>query len=187
MMDLSPAKRDILEALLLHEKPVKAAHIAKEMEKEFPATQMHLIGLTKMGYTESPQKGHYVLSDKGKKVLGIAQMTEKEEQAILSPISSDKAFHFYAGFGKPLNLYAHDLQEFCDRAREVMQDSIDFHMDRGDFEAWFQALGDEELAKKIVVLKSRKISGDELRMRLCHIVKDRRLTLSSKVSKNKDT
>lgn len=55
-MELTSIKREILEAVLLHTKPVKATIIAKEMGKEFPATMMHLIDLTRKGFTQSPKK-----------------------------------------------------------------------------------------------------------------------------------
>ena len=65
-MDLSQIKCEVLEALLLHQNPVKAEQVAKEMGKERPAVQMHLIGLTKAGYVQSPLKGQYLISEEGK-------------------------------------------------------------------------------------------------------------------------
>jgi hypothetical protein len=57
-MSLSPIKREILETMLLNDKPAKAAQIAKDNGKEFPSVMMHLIGLTRMGYAGSPEKGN---------------------------------------------------------------------------------------------------------------------------------
>jgi hypothetical protein len=165
-MDLSPAKHEILEALFLHDKPVKAAQLAKEMGKEFPAVQMHLIGLVKMGDAESPQKGQYLISVNGKKALGLPEITREKAKKILAKAPSEKAFHFYAGIGKPLNVYAHDLLEFCDKVSQVEAESVEFHLSRGDFEAWFNALGDEELARKIALLKGRKMKAEELREKI---------------------
>ena len=36
-------------------------------------------------------------------------------------------------------------------------------MKRGDFEAWTKGIGDEELAKKIALLKQKNLAGEELR------------------------
>lgn len=177
-MDLSTAKHEILEALLLHDKPVKAAQLAKDIEKEFPAVQMHLIGLVKMGYAESPQKGQYLLSANGKKALGLPETTKEKAQKILAKAPPDKAFYFYAGIGKPLNVYAHDLLEFCDKVGQVRAESVEFHFSRGDFEAWFNALGDVELAKKIAMLSGRKMKADELREKIREITANRYACLS---------
>jgi hypothetical protein len=177
-MSLSPIKREILETMLLNDKPAKAAQIAKENGKEFPSVMMHLIGLTRMGYAGSPEKGQYVITEKGKKALGIPEINKETATAILSHTSRDKAFHFYAGIGKPLNLYAHDLQDFCDKILKVNVDTIEFHVTRGDFEAWFACLGDAELAKKTALLKEKKIAGEELRRKLHEIIENRCIVLA---------
>ena len=180
-MDLSPAKCEILEALLLHDKPVKAAQIASEMGKPFPAVQMHLIGLTKMGFADSAQKGTYLISTNGKKALGLPEVTKEKAFEILAQTPRERAFHFYAGIGKPLNVYAHDLLEFCDKVNQVKAESIVFHLSRGDFEAWFKGLGDLELAKKTSLLKERKMTAEELRVKLRELAGDRCLALSKLV------
>ena len=172
-MDLSPAKHEILEALLLHDKPVKAAQLAKDMGKEFPAVQMHLIGLVKMGYAESPQKGQYLISANGKKALGLPETTKEKAKKILAKTPPEKAFHFYAGIGKPLNQSVHSLQEFSDKIATIKVETVEFHLNRGDFEAWFNSLGDMELSKKIALLKGKKLAGEELRSKLRDIVETR--------------
>jgi len=177
-MSLSPIKREILETMLLHGKHVSAAQIAKESEKKFPSVMMHLIGLTRMGYANSPEKGQYAITEKGKKALGIPEINKEIARAILADTSRDKAFHFYAGIGKPLSLYAHGLQDFCDKILKVGVDSIEFHVNRGDFESWFAGLGDEELARKTALLKEKKMAGEELRRKLHEIVENRCLVLA---------
>ena len=45
-----------------------------------------------------------------------------------------------------------------------MYASLEFHLKRGDFEAWFKGLGDEELAKKIgITEKTESRLGEDLR------------------------
>lgn len=182
-VELSPTKREILEALLIQDKPVKAVQLAKDMEKEFPATQMHLIGLTRMGYAQSPQKGYYVISVNGKKALNLPEITKEKALTILAQTPSEKAFRFYAGIDKPLNVQAHDLLEFCDKLNQITLDSFEFHFNRGDFEAWFQSLGDPELAKKTMLLKAKARSQEELRQKLYTLTEGRCMELAQIVGK----
>ena len=178
-MSLSPAKYEILETLLLLDKPERAIYIAKEVGKEFPSVIMHIIGLTRIGYSSSPEKGLYTLTEKGKKALGIPEVNSENAKTILADLSQGKAFHFYAGLGKPLSLRACGLQDFCNKIPKVSSESIDFHMSRGDFEAWFASLGDIELAKKAELLKRKKIVGDKLRIILQKIVTNRCMELAN--------
>jgi len=180
-MSLSLVKHEILETLLLHDKPVRVTQIAKEIEKKFPSVMMHLIGLTRMGYANSPEKGQYAITEKGKKALGIPEITKENARAILAHTPRDRAFHFYAGIGNPLSLYAHGLQDFCDKILKVNVDSIEFHVNRGDFETWFAGLGDGELARKTALLKEKKMAGEELRRKLHEIVKNRCIVLAELV------
>jgi hypothetical protein len=181
-MGLSQIKCEVLEVLLLHQKPVKAEQVAKEIGKERPAVQMHLIGLTKAGYAQSPLKGHYLISETGKEALGLHEMNKEKASMILARIS-DKAFHFYCGMGKPLNIYAHDLQDFCNKVGKVGIESLQFHLNRGDFEAWFKSLGDLELAKKVLLLRESKVTEEELSVKLREIVESR-CKLLSKIAGN---
>lgn len=165
--------------MLLLDKPERATYIAKEAEKEFPSVMMHIIGLTRMGYVNSPEKGLYAITEQGKKVLGISEVNGENAKTILAPTPQEKSFHFYAGIGKPLSLHASSLQDFRDTILKVNVDAIEFHKNRGDFEAWFKGLGDMELAKKIALLKQKNMNAEKLRRRLHDIIKDRCMLLAS--------
>jgi hypothetical protein len=178
-MSLSPVKSEILGAMLLLDKPERAVHIAKEVGIAFPSVMMHIIGLTRMGYLVSPEKGLYILNQKGKKALGIPEINNEEAKTILSDIPQDKAFHFYADLGKPLGLQARSLQDFCDKLSTVTSDSITFHLNRGDFQSWFSGLGDIELAKKVALLEEKKLVGDQLRKKFQDIIEKRCIALSN--------
>lgn len=178
-MSLSPVKYEILATMLLLDKPEKPTHIAQEAGKDFPSVMMHLIWLTRMGYATSPEKGLYTLTEKGKKTLGVPEINRENARAILAQMPPDKSFHFYAGIGKPLNLHAYSLQDFRDKLLKVDEESINFHMNRGDFEAWLIGLGDAELAKKVALLKEKKKGGGELRRRLHEIIANRCTVLTS--------
>jgi DNA-binding transcriptional ArsR family regulator len=177
-MNLSPTKYEILKTMLLRDKSTKATDIAKEVKKEFPSVMMHIIGLTRMGYTKSPEKGLYVITEKGKRALGLGEVDPEKAKTILEHMSPDKAFHFYARIGKPLDLHAHGLRDLRDKILRADVESIEFHMHRGDFEAWFAGLGDVELAKKAALLKEKKMTGEELRSRLHELVENRFIVLT---------
>lgn len=172
-MSMSPVKRLILETMWMLGKPAKAAEIAKEVGLGFPSVMMHIIGLTRMGYVETPEKGHYAITGRGKRALGFPKIGRERAEKILAYLPVEKSFHFYADVGKPLNLYAASLQDFCDKILKVVVGSIEFHISRGDFEAWFTGLGDVELARKTLLFKEQKGYGEELRRKLYEIVKHR--------------
>jgi hypothetical protein len=172
-LSLSPIKREILESMFLSEKPTRATDVAKEAHKEFQPVMMHLLGLQRMGYITSPEKGLYIISAKGKQALGFPEITKEKATAILAYAPHDKAFNFYATVGQPLSIHAHNLRDFTVKIDKVDPISLEFHFKRGDFEAWFKGLGDEELTKKMAMLKERNITGGELLKRLHEIVDQR--------------
>lgn len=172
-MSISPVKRLILETMWLLDRPAKATEIAKEAGLGFPPVMMHILGLTKMGHVRMLEKGIYALTESGKKVLGIPEITKEKATEILTYLPMEKSFHFYADISKPLNIHATSLGDFCDKIMKVDLSSIEFHVGRGDFEAWFAGLGDAELARKTLLVREEKIVGENLRKKLYEIVKNR--------------
>jgi hypothetical protein len=126
-----------------------------------------------MGYLEQREKGFYVITEKGTKTLGFPEIDKERAGEILAYLPLEKSFHFYADIGKPLNIHVAGLQDFCDKILKIDINSVEFHVNRGDFEAWFMGLGDVELARKTLLVKEQKISGEELRKKLYEIVKSR--------------
>jgi hypothetical protein len=177
-MSLSPVKKEILETMLLNEKPMKAMEIANETKKQFQSTMGHLLGLIRMKYISQPQKGHCIITEQGKQALGIPEITKEKATEILAYAPHDKAFNFYVDVDKPLQLHAHSLRDFVNKLERVDASSVDFHNRRNDFEAWFRGLGDEELAKKSEILKQKSVVGDDLCKQLRVIVEQRYLTLA---------
>lgn len=167
--------------MLLHDKPARAAQLAEEIGQKFPAVMMHLIGLTRMGYAYSPEKGLYAITERGKKALGLPEVGKETAKTILTGMPQEKAFHFYADIGKPLNCCANCLKDFCTEIQKISAASIEFHLNRGDFESWFTGIGDVELARKIELLKGKKLTGEELRNRLFEIVSNRCTKLAALV------
>ncbi len=178
-MSLSPVKCKILETMLLNDKPVKAVDVAKDLGNNPKAVNMHLIGLTKTGYTISLTKGQYVLTQKGKEALGIPETSKECAKQILAQTPREKAFHFYTAMHKPLNVFACGLRDFSEKIGTIDAASLEFHLQRGDFEKWFTTIGDIELAKKMALLKATGIKGDQLKTKLKEIVDNRCMTLST--------
>lgn len=172
-MALSPVRRLVLETLWMLNKPVKATEVAAEVGLGFPSVMMHIIGLVKMGYADAVKKGYYTITEKGRKVLGFPEIGKENAQQILSYLPLEKSFHFYADIGKPLGVHAASLKDFCDKIPKVDIVSIEFHLNRGDFEAWFAGLGDVELARKTLLLRERRVTGEQLRKKLHEIVMNR--------------
>jgi hypothetical protein len=172
-MQLSPVKRLVLETMWMLGKSAKATEIAKQAGLSFPPVMMHIIGLTRMGYVETPEKGHYAVTREGKEALGFPEIDKEKASEILAYTPMEKSFHFYADVGKPLNVYATSLQDFLDKIQKIDISAVEFHTNRRDFETWFSTLGDSELARKMVIMKQNEFVGEELRETLYQTVKNR--------------
>ena len=99
----------------------------------------------------------YAIMDRGRVILRELEL-----------VPEDKAFYFYLGENKPAGLAARSLKEFYDAVKTVDSTSLEFHVQRGDFEKWIrEVLGDEELAAEIAELRPANLSGDSLRNKLC--------------------
>ena len=80
--------------------------------------------------------------------------------------AQDQAFYFYKGIGQPISRSSSNLAEFVQVLQSVDPTSVQFHVQRGDFERWFKSLGEQSLANQIAGLRGRNISGQELRTEL---------------------
>jgi hypothetical protein len=172
-MSLQLNKREILETMLMNDKPAKATDIAKDTGRDFKPVMMHILGLVRMGYVYTPEKGLYAITVKGKQALGLPETSKEAAKTIIAQIPLSKGFHFYSDIGKPLNVYACSLQDFSSKIQKAGSSSVEFHSKRGDIEAWFAGLGDLELAKKASLLKERKVTGSDLSTRLQNLVEKR--------------
>ena len=171
---LNPPKRKILELLWRESRPLKPKEISDKIRGlNFPATMMHLIGLKKMGFVETPEKGLYKITELGEKALGFKQLTKELIMSLLTPTSVEKSFHFHAGPNNYLNTYATDLKDFRRKILQVDIRSVEFHTLRRDFENWFRGLGDLELAKKMEFIREMGIADEELRREIYETVRKR--------------
>ena len=93
-------------------------------------------------------------------------------QRILRRVSYQEGFRFSRGIGDYTGQVATSIEDFADILQTVELKSIDFHMERQDFENWIRnVFSDEELAKSI----SRRMifQGENRRNELIMVTKKR--------------
>lgn len=172
-MSRSQVKKKIIEMLLESGKPLKSWEIAERIGISIPSSTMHLLRLIKEGQVSTPQKGYYTITVHGKEALGSPKIDKEQASRILHSVSSEKAFHFYKGVDQYLQVFADSLNDFCGKIQTVDLRSVEFHLPRGDFERWFNSLGDLELAKKMSHIRNMRLSGEDLRKTLYETVRSR--------------
>jgi tryptophan 2,3-dioxygenase len=73
-----------------------------------------------------------------------------EAMRILRTVNPSESFHFYEAIGKPTGQNASNLTEFLDTVKSVKTESLQFHLERKDFQNWIEkTLGDTTLARRI--------------------------------------
>ena len=182
-MSLKVEKRQILEALWFSGRPLKPSDLARQLKMDFPACMMHLLGLKKNGLAYCPEKGVYAITEQGKQALGFPKLEKELASSLLKSVPLEKAFHFYAGIGQYLGEYANSIPDFCEKIQKVEAHSVEFHTLRKDFENWFTALGDLELARRMHIIRETSFVGDELRKAIQENVRTRCDELAGVVSK----
>ena len=94
---------------------------------------------------------------------------------ILRTVPQNNAFYFFTDIGQYDGKFAVNLADFSQKVATIKVESVDFHFKRRDFEQWIrETLGDADLADEVNKI-SKTIQGEELRAKICQIVK-RRLT-----------
>jgi predicted heme/steroid binding protein len=107
-------------------------------------------------------------------------MVEKEN--VSKTVTPDKIFYFYEGISKYTGKNAASLKEFGEKVKEVNEKSLEFHLQRRDFENWISGgLKEDELAKQVSEIRESNTKGRELRERL-YLVISRRLEQSTKTT-----
>jgi mannose-1-phosphate guanylyltransferase/phosphomannomutase len=87
----------------------------------------------------------------------------KTIKAAKTSVPDDKAFHFWAP-GRCLGIKVTTLQQFIDTIHYVEYDSLEFHMERGDFANWIEhELSNEELAGRTRDLQRKSLKAEKLR------------------------
>lgn len=172
-MSASKIRGKILGALWAAGKPMTLQGISEKVGLNSSSTMGYLLGLIKAKYVSVPQKHSYAITNLGKQALGLPKVDQKLASSILSPLSIERAFHFYYGLNQYSGVHADSLADFVDKIQKVDLKSIEFHVPRRDFEVWIRSLGDLELSKKMELLRMAQLSGEKLRKEVYETVKSR--------------
>ena len=118
--------------------------------------------LTKTGHLRSTSSG-YGITEKGKATL---------KAQIRVPEGSE--FSFYVAVGQSMGLSVRSLKEFYETVKTVDAVSLEFHVYRGDFTNWLQAVvKDDVLAGELDSLSHGELKGENLREKLVALIEKR--------------
>ncbi len=165
-MSAGKIRGKILTVLWVAGTPVSLQLISEKIGLDPSSTRGYLLSLIKAKYVTVPQKNYCAITDQGKQAIGVPPVDKNLAAKILSPVSLEKAFHFYYGINQYSGVYADSLKDFVDKIQTVDLKCIEFHVPRKDFECWISSLGDTELSKKLGLLRVGNLSGENLRKEL---------------------
>jgi predicted transcriptional regulator len=115
--------------------------------------------LAKTGHLKK-SGGGYGITAKGKAVLKAQ-----------SPVADGLEFRFYTEVGQPTDAVARSLREFYDAVKTIDAASLEFHVYRGDFTNWAQAvLKDEALATDLEDARQSELRSESLRKRIAWVI-----------------
>jgi hypothetical protein len=172
-MSASKIRGKILWVLWAAGKPMTIQGISEKAGLTSSSANEYLPGLINAKYVSVSQEQYYAITFLGKQAIGLPKVDRNLASKILSPVSVEKAFHFYFGLNQHSGVYADSLKDFVDKIRNVDLRCIEFHVPRKDFELWVHSLGDLELSKKLELLRMRNLSGESLRKELYEAVNSR--------------
>ena len=88
-----------------------------------------------------------------------------EAMRILRTVNPNESFHFYETIGKPTGQDASNLTEFLETVKSVKTESLQFHLERKDFQNWIEkTLGDTTLSRRIA--KTSTKHGGNIRAKI---------------------
>ncbi|MEJ2240747.1 MAG: DUF5752 family protein [Candidatus Bathyarchaeota archaeon] len=154
-------------------KPLTLQEIADKIGLNSSSTMGYLLGLIKAKYVSVPETHQYMITSLGKQAIGMPNLDKNLAVNILKTVSSEKAFHFYYDLDQYSGIYANNLKDFVDKIQTIDLNSIQFHVPRKDFEFWIRSLGDNELAKKIEVIRIKNLTGKNLRTEIYQTINSR--------------
>lgn len=80
-----------------------------------------------------------------------------EATQILRTVNPSESFHFYEAIGKPTGQKASNLTEFLETVKSIRIESLQFHLERKDFQNWIEkTLGDSTLARRITKTSTKR-------------------------------
>jgi hypothetical protein len=100
---------------------------------------------------------------------------------VLSAVPREHGFYFYSSMGNPTGTVACSFDEFCQIVKASPEESLEFHMTRGDFENWIRFLGDLELANQIERLRAGSLPREQMMQTFVSAIEERHDLLKKSV------
>lgn len=172
MSVLSEMDKIILNRIWEIRNPVTIQEISDKAGLNRQTVNIRLQSLRRDGFVTA-SGGGFLISEKGREVIGFPKIDEKKAQEILRKTPLENAFYFYTEVNQPLGVSSDCLTDFCEKIGSIDIKSIEFHIARGEFESWIHFLGDIELEKKIGLIKEANLAGEDLRQNLYVALKAR--------------
>jgi hypothetical protein len=110
---------------------------------------------------------------KGEVLYMSEGMIKTTKDTILSEVKPENAFHFFSEVGIYTGISALSLPQFSEILKTVDVKSIEFHLQRGDFEKWIRFLGENILALQLARIRKKAPQGEILREKICDVVSKR--------------
>ncbi len=111
--------------------------------------------LAKDGFVTKTGKG-YAIAEKGKLALKAFTVMPQEQ-----------GFRFYTALDQPADVSAQSVKEFYDVVGSIDTGSLEFHLERKDFENWFKtSVEDEVFAHEFSGLGQTGLKGEALRKQM---------------------
>jgi len=126
-----------------------------------------------------------ILSDLEARIHVELEKPELAAKRILRRLPAGMGFTFSYEFARSSGLTVHSLNEFISALKNVDVSSIQFHVERGDFERWLrQVVGDNKLADDIakIIVSKKKLEGEALRKKVLAAT-ERRIKQLKKIAK----
>ena len=122
---------------------------------------------TLQGIQELAKTGHLKKSGGGYGITAKGKAVLKSQL----PVADGLEFRFYTEVGQPTGAVARSLREFYDAVKTIDVASLEFHVYRGDFTSWVQAvLKDEALATDLEDARQSELKGESLRKRIAWVI-----------------
>jgi alpha-amylase len=126
-----------------------------------------------------------ILSDLEARIRVELEKPELAAKRILRRLPAGMGFTFSYEFARSSELTVNSLYEFISALKTIDLSSIQFHVERGDFERWLRhVIGDDELADQMAKINQskRKLKSETLRKRILAIT-ERRIKNLKEVAK----
>ncbi|MGB9134785.1 MAG: DUF5752 family protein [Candidatus Bathyarchaeia archaeon] len=115
-----------------------------------------------------------IITDFEARILQELQKPELAAKWVLRRLPAEGRFTFFFEFARPTNVTVYDMFEFAKAVSSIPVKSLQYHVERGDFENWVsQVLGDKKLAERMASVSREKLTGEALRKKLASVVNAR--------------